>query len=182
MSNFSLFEAKFDRLRNVYKFLKNYLPEPDFIEFAFVSFSIKCYATNKNLMFKFVFDFEASPGWKRLEFFLFLCHDVFLEVIRWGNRRQLVKLERVGQQFHWNVERWFSKTPFLRLDLFLAPRFFDFILIFTYFPVFFRIAIFLFVANLDMGWKPKSQKMCYTLTNISTLMNILIFPIYRLPN
>ena len=63
MSNFSLFEfeAKFDRLRNVYKFLKNYLPEPDFIEFAFVSFSIKCYATNKNLMFKFVFDFEASP-------------------------------------------------------------------------------------------------------------------------
>ena len=57
------------------------------------------------------------------EFFLILCHDVFLEVIRWGNRRQLVKLERVGQQFHRNVERWFLKTPFLRLGLLIGPRF-----------------------------------------------------------
>ena len=58
-----------------------------------------------------------------MEFFLVLCHDVFLEVISWGNRRQLIKLERIGKRFHWNIERWFSKTPFLRLDLCLGPRF-----------------------------------------------------------
>ena len=61
------------------------------------------------------------------EFVLVLCNDVFLEIIRWGNRRQLVKLERVGKRFHWNVERFFSKTPFLRLDLLIGPRFLVFI-------------------------------------------------------
>ena len=56
------------------------------------------------------------------EFFLLLCNDVFLEIICWGNRRQLVKLESVGKRFHWNIERWLPTTPFLRLDLCLAPR------------------------------------------------------------
>ena len=70
---------------------------------------------------------QAEMEENSVEFFLVLCHDVFLEVIRGGNRRQLVKLERIGKRLHWNVERFFSKTPFLRMNLFLAPRFFDFI-------------------------------------------------------
>ena len=60
---------------------------------------------------------------EEVQFFVILCHDVFFEVLRWGNRRQLAKLERVGKRFHWNVERWFLKTPFLRLDLLIVPRF-----------------------------------------------------------
>ena len=64
---------------------------------------------------------QAEMEEEEAQFFVVLCHDVFLEVIHWGNRRQLVKLERVGQRFHWNVERFFSKTPFLRLNLCLGP-------------------------------------------------------------
>ena len=70
---------------------------------------------------------------KEVQFFVILCHDVFLEILRWGNRRQHVKLERVGQRFHWNIERWFWNTPFLRLSLLLAPRFLFFIVFFCYF-------------------------------------------------
>ena len=70
------------------------------------------------------------------EFFLVLCHDVFLEVIHWGNRRQLIKLERVGQRFHSNVERFFSKTPFLRLVLLIGARLLVLVLFWCSFCIF----------------------------------------------
>ena len=58
------------------------------------------------------------------ERFVLLCYDVLLEVLRYGNRRRLVKLSRVGRRFHQIIERYFGKTPFLRLKLYLEKRFF----------------------------------------------------------
>ena len=60
---------------------------------------------------------------KNVKWFVALCYDVFLEVLRCGNRRQLVKLELFGRRFHLIVENYFGEIPFLRLDLFLEPRF-----------------------------------------------------------
>ena len=61
---------------------------------------------------------------KDVECFLLLCRDVLLEVLHWGNRCQLIKLERVGKRFHWYIEHYFEKTQFLRLNLVIWPRFF----------------------------------------------------------
>ena len=48
-----------------------------------------------------------------------LCQDVILEVLSFGNRRRLAKLERVGRRFHWNIEDFFGMIPFLSLNLLL---------------------------------------------------------------
>ena len=60
---------------------------------------------------------------KKEKFFVLLCGDVLLDVLQFGNRRQLVKLERVGRRLHWIVENFYGSRPFLRLDLDLYPRF-----------------------------------------------------------
>ena len=52
-----------------------------------------------------------------VRFFVILCGDVLLEVLQFGNRRQLAKLERVGRRLHWMVENRFDNRPFVRLDL-----------------------------------------------------------------
>ena len=56
-------------------------------------------------------------------FFVRLCHDVVFEVLSFGNRRQLTKLERVGRRFHRIAENYFDKAPFLLLNLRFSPRF-----------------------------------------------------------
>ena len=56
-----------------------------------------------------------------VEFYLRICFDVFLEVLHFGNRRKLAKLERVGRRCHWIIEKWFLDVPFLRLNLELIP-------------------------------------------------------------
>ena len=63
------------------------------------------------------------PLQKKIEFYLRLCFDVLFEVFRFGCRRKLTKLERVGLRFHWLIEKYFPDVPFLRLDLELNPRF-----------------------------------------------------------
>ena len=103
-----------------------------------------------------------------VEFVLVLCHDVFLEVIHWGNRRQLIKLERVGQRFHWNIERFFSKTPFLRLDLLLAPRFYVFL---PFSP------IFLFFSQTEHGLEVKVAK---NVENINEYFDFSDLPLDKL--
>lgn len=57
------------------------------------------------------------------EFFVRLCGDVILEILNCGNRLQLVKLELVGRRFHWMVENFFDRRPFLRLSLKIDCRF-----------------------------------------------------------
>ena len=70
---------------------------------------------------------------KDVKWFVALCYDVFLEVLRYGNRRQLVTLERVGRRIHRIVENYFGETPFLRLNLLLMPRFSIFTILFSHF-------------------------------------------------
>ena len=40
-----------------------------------------------------------------------------MEVLSWGDRRRLIKLERIGKRFHLSVVKFFSKMPYLRLNL-----------------------------------------------------------------
>ena len=47
---------------------------------------------------------------------MILCGDVLLEVLSWGDRRRLTKLERIGRRFHWSVVKFFGEMPFLRLN------------------------------------------------------------------
>ena len=55
-----------------------------------------------------------------------LCHDVLLEVLIFGDRRRLTKLERVGRRFHLSTENFFSERPFLRLGLQISAYLFIF--------------------------------------------------------
>ena len=71
----------------------------------------------------------AKSHQKKEKFFVILCGDVLLEVLQFGNRRQLVKLERVGRRLYWMVENFYGGRPFLRLDLDISLRFYLFLLI-----------------------------------------------------
>ena len=52
-----------------------------------------------------------------IEFIVRLCHDVLLEVLFFGDRRRLTKLERVGRRLHQINENFFKEKPFLRPNL-----------------------------------------------------------------
>ena len=73
--------------------------------------------------FNFSSSFRQDDEEEAIEFYLRLCFDVLFEVFRFGCRRKLTKLERVGHRFHWIIEKYFPDVPFLRLDLELKPRF-----------------------------------------------------------
>ena len=51
------------------------------------------------------------------DFYVILCFDNLLEVLRFGCRRRLAKLERIGRRIHLIVENYLDKIPFLRLDI-----------------------------------------------------------------
>ena len=56
----------------------------------------------------------------REKFFVRLCQDVFLELLSFGNRRRLTKLERFGRRFHLSIGNFFGAMPFLRVNLQLS--------------------------------------------------------------
>ena len=58
---------------------------------------------------------EEDGGFK---FIVRLCHDVFLEVLIFGDRRRITKLERVGRRFHLSIGNFLKERPFLRLRLY----------------------------------------------------------------
>ena len=51
------------------------------------------------------------------EFYVILCLDNLLEVLRFGDRHRLTKLESVGRHFHLLAEKYLGKISFLRLDI-----------------------------------------------------------------
>ena len=57
-------------------------------------------------------------------FFVRLCCDVFVEVLCYGNRCRLAKLERIGRRFHFGVKNFFAEMPFFRLNLQLRLGYF----------------------------------------------------------
>ena len=65
--------------------------------------------------------YKAADG--AIEFYLKFCFDVLFEVLRFGDRRRLTKLEGVGRRFHHLVEKLFGEMPFLRLYIQLEPGF-----------------------------------------------------------
>ena len=81
--------------------------------------------------FNFFSSFRQDDEEEAIEFYLRLCFDVLFEVFRFGCRRKLTKLERVGHRFHWLVEKYFPDVPFLRLNLELRPTF-DFVFLSTH--------------------------------------------------
>ena len=56
----------------------------------------------------------------REKFFVRLCQDVFLELLSFGDRRRLTKLERFGRRFHLSIGNFFGVMPFLRVNLQLS--------------------------------------------------------------
>ena len=52
-----------------------------------------------------------------VNFVVRLCFDVLMEVLNFGDRRRLTKLERVGRRIHWMVENYLPNKPFLCLKL-----------------------------------------------------------------
>ena len=58
-----------------------------------------------------------------VEFYLKLCFDVFLEVLRFGNRRRFAKLEPIGRRLHLTIENFFKEIPYLRLNIMLKTGF-----------------------------------------------------------
>lgn len=69
---------------------------------------------------------------EKVKFFVRLCGDVFVEVLSYGERRRLMKLERVGRRFHRCIDGFFAKTPIIRQNLILITDFW-----FVYFNDFF---------------------------------------------
>lgn len=65
--------------------------------------------------------FSSHQENEEVEFYLRLCLDVLFELLKFGSRRRLTKLERLGRRFQWIIEKWFRDVPFLRLDLDLEP-------------------------------------------------------------
>ena len=63
-------------------------------------------------------EIEINPG--DIEFFIVLRADVLLEMMQYGDRRQLIKSERIGGRFHRLIETYFGKKPFVRMDLRLS--------------------------------------------------------------
>ena len=54
---------------------------------------------------------------------MILCGDVLFEVIQFGNRRQLTKVERVGRRIYRLINASLGESPFLVLNLRLATGF-----------------------------------------------------------
>ena len=58
------------------------------------------------------------------DYFVRLCHDVLYEILCYGKRRQLCKLERIGHRFHYIVDNSFREKPlsFRRIELWFFPQ------------------------------------------------------------
>ena len=55
------------------------------------------------------------------EFFVRMCNDVLLEVLRHGVRHQLAELEKIGRRFYLIIDYYFKEAPLLRLHLSIEP-------------------------------------------------------------
>ena len=81
---------------------------------------------DKLQMFLFIFrqlhQNENEKEENDVEFFIVLCHDLFFEVLQYGNRLQLTKLAVVGRRIYRFIELYFEQAPFHLLNIRLNPR------------------------------------------------------------
>ena len=57
---------------------------------------------------------------EEMHFVVILCHDVILDVLQCGKRKQLTLLEAVGRRFHRVIDGNFVESPFLVLELYFG--------------------------------------------------------------
>ena len=50
-------------------------------------------------------------------FFVHLCTDTQIEVLRWGKRTELARLENESREVHWLVDRYFKNGPLIPFSL-----------------------------------------------------------------
>ena len=84
------------------------------------------YQNNLQNLINYIFRLlKQNQKGDEIEFYLRICGDIFLEILKFGDRRHLTKLERVGRLFHGLIDGYyyFAEKPFLRLDIQLKPRF-----------------------------------------------------------
>ena len=67
-----------------------------------------------------------------MEFSLRLCGDVLVELLQYGDRHRLIKIERVGSRFHRIMEDFFGVRPLIRYDLQLGPVWYDYFVKYLY--------------------------------------------------
>ena len=60
---------------------------------------------------------------RKIKFVVRLCDDVLLEVLCFGKRRRLAKLERIGRRLHRIIEGNLRKTPIIRHSFRVYPRY-----------------------------------------------------------
>ena len=65
----------------------------------------------------------AKEVFKLEQFFIAICNDVLVEVLSFGSRLRLGKLELVGRRFNWTIENFFGERPSIRLGFNLTARF-----------------------------------------------------------
>ena len=65
----------------------------------------------------------AKEVFKLEKYFIAICNDVLVEVLSFGSRLRLGKLECVGRRFNWTVENFFGECPSIRLGFDLSARF-----------------------------------------------------------
>ena len=68
-----------------------------------------------------IINWKGLFGYK-LDFPVHLCSDVLLELLRFGTRCNLVRIEPVGRRFHRLIELHLRKAPFLLLNMQLTIR------------------------------------------------------------
>ena len=69
-------------------------------------------STERQLLKKFVAEMRELE-----QFFVSLCADVLSDVLSFGTRHWLAKLERIGRRFHRIVGNFFYKAPIIQLNL-----------------------------------------------------------------
>lgn len=92
--------------------------------------SVHFFLNSLNLLIKISYRNVIGKNENKCAFLLHICQDAFIEVLRYANRRRLIKFERVSRGFHQMVENFFRERPFIRKDLDLKPGF-----VFLYFLI-----------------------------------------------
>ena len=85
--------------------------------------SVSSNAFNSNSTERNIAKLFAREVFKLEQFFIAICNDVLVEVLSFGSRLRLCKLECVGRRFNWTVENFFGERPPIQLDFNLLARF-----------------------------------------------------------
>ena len=68
---------------------------------------------------------QDEEGEEVIDFRMFLCQDVLFEILQYGSRRALTKIEKIGRRVYYLTENYLSVKPLLRLNIHLSPKLFS---------------------------------------------------------